>query len=503
MNPALPRSPAGDYNPWMIAVMLSLAPFMEVLDTTIANVSLTHIAGSLAINQSESTWVLTSYLVSNSIVLPISGWLANVIGRKRFYQICVALFTASSVLCAFSTTLDMMIVARVLQGIGGGGLAPATQSMLADSFVPEKRGQVFAMFGLTIIVAPATGPVLGGWLTDNLSWHWIFLINLPVGLVAFTLIAIFISEPALLIKERREMFARGLHMDYFGLFLVAIGFGTLQIFLDKFELDDGFSSPVILSLCAVFTVTLSTLVVWEWQHPQPVMNFRLFKIRNFTICSIVMFLMGFLFLSSTQLLPQLAQTLLGYDSETAGTSLALGGLATLLVMPIAGIVTGRLVAPRYLIAFAFIGMGLALLHASHLPPQMSFNDLSLARILQVIVIPFIFIPLSTSSYVGVDPRNNGEATALMNQMRNIGGSIGISFATTMLAWRTQFHHARLAEAITPYGSLHGMAVSQIAPIVQQQASFVSYLDIFRIIGGISLVVWPIVLFLKAPPRRVS
>ena len=503
MNPALPRSPAGEFNPWMIAVMLSLAPFMEVLDTTIANVSLTHIAGSLAINQSESTWVLTSYLVSNSIVLPISGWLANVIGRKRFYQICVALFTASSVLCAFSTSLDMMIVARVLQGIGGGGLAPATQSMLADSFVPEKRSQVFAMFGLTIIVAPATGPVIGGWLTDNLSWHWIFLINLPVGLVAFTLIAIFISEPALLIKERREMLARGLRMDYFGLFLVSVGFGALQIFLDKFELDDGFSSPLIVSLCAVFTVALSTLVVWEWQHPQPVMNFRLFKIRNFTICSIVMFLMGFLFLSSTQLLPQLAQTLLGYDSETAGTSLALGGLVTMLVMPIAGIVTGRFIAPRYLIAFAFIDMGLALLHASHLTPQMSFSDLSLARILQVIAIPFIFIPISASSYIGVDPRNNGEATALMNQMRNIGGSIGISFVTTMLAWRTQFHHARLAEAITPYGSLHGMALSQIGGIVQEQASFISYLDMFRIIGGVSLVAWPIVLFLKAPPRRAS
>jgi MFS transporter, DHA2 family, multidrug resistance protein len=436
-------------------------------------------------------------------VLPISGWLANVIGRKRFYQICVALFTASSVLCAFSTSLDMMVVARVLQGIGGGGLAPATQSMLADSFVPEKRGQVFAMFGLTIIVAPATGPVIGGWLTDNLSWHWIFLINLPVGLVALTLIAIFISEPALLIQERRALLARGLQMDYFGLFLVAIGFGALQIFLDKFELDDGFSSPVILSLSAVFTVALSTLVIWEWQHPQPVMNFRLFQVRNFAICSIIMFLMGFLFLSSTQLLPQLSQTLLGYDSETAGTSLALGGLATMLIMPVAGVITGRFVAPRYLIAFALIEMGLALLHDSQLAPNVSFYGLSMARIAQVIAIPFIFIPVSASSYIGVDPRNNGEASALLNQMRNIGGSIGISFVTTMLAWRTQFHHSRLAESITPYGSLHGMAVSQIAPIVQQQASFISYLDIFRIIGGVSLVVWPIVLFLKAPARRAT
>jgi DHA2 family multidrug resistance protein len=317
------------------------------------------------------------------------------------------------------------------------------------------------------------------------------------------LIAIFISEPALLIQERRALLARGLRMDYFGLFLVAIGFGALQIFLDKFELDDGFSSPVILSLGAVFTVALSTLVIWEWQHPQPVMNFRLFQVRNFAICSIIMFLMGFLFLSSTQLLPQLSQTLLGYDSETAGTSLALGGLATMLIMPVAGVITGRFVAPRYLIAFALIEMGLALLHDSQLAPNVSFYGLSMARIAQVIAIPFIFIPVSASSYIGIDPRNNGEASALLNQMRNIGGSIGISFVTTMLAWRTQFHHSRLAESITPYGSLHGMAVSQIAPIVQQQASFISYLDIFRIIGGVSLVVWPIVLFLKAPARRAT
>jgi DHA2 family multidrug resistance protein len=487
----------------MIAMMLSITPFMEVLDSTIANVSLTHIAGSLGASQSESTWVLTSYLVANSIVLPISGWLAQVIGRKRFYQICVVLFTASSVLCAFSTSLDMIIAARVLQGLGGGGLAPATQSMLADSFPPEKRGQVFALFGFTIIVAPATGPLLGGWLTDNLSWHWIFLINLPIGLIASTLIAIFISEPALLIKERAELLARGLELDYFGLFLVAVGFGTLQIFLDKFELDDGFSSPTIVALCAIFTVCLSTLVVWEWQHPQPVMNFRLFKLRNFAICSGVMFVFGFLFLSTTQLIPQLAQTLLGYDSETAGLSLALGGMATILMMPLAGFITGRFIQPRFLMAGAFIEISIALLSEAHFAPDVTFSGLSLARIAQVMAVPFVFIPLSASSYVGVPPRNNGEAAALLNQMRNIGGGIGISFVTTMLAWRTQFHHARFAESITPYGSLHGMQLSQVAMIVQQQAEFVSYLDVFRVVGLVALVVWPIVLFLKPPVRRAA
>jgi DHA2 family multidrug resistance protein len=503
MNPALPRSPAGDYNPWMIAAIVSLAPFMEILDTTIANVSLTHIAGSLGASASESTWVLTSYLVSNSIILPISGWLSQVIGRKLFYQICVALFTVSSVMCAFSTSLDMIIVARVLQGLGGGGLAPVTQSMLADSAVPERRAGMFALFGVSIMVAPAVGPVLGGWLTDNLSWHWIFLINLPVGLIAFTLIAIFISEPPLLVQERQELIARGIRMDYFGLFLVSAGFGSLQMVFDKFELDDGFSSPFVVLMAAVALVSLSTLVVWEWGHEQPVMNFRLFKVRNFSICAALMLLNGFIFMSSTQLLPQLAQAVLGYDSQTAGMSLALGGVAIMPLVPLAGFLTGRIVQPRFLICMAFIEIGLSLLWQSELPPDVNFNLLSVARVSQVILLPFVWVPLSASAYIGIPPRNNGEASALINQMRNIGGGVGISFVTSLLAWRTQFHHARLAEAITPYGSLHGMTLSAIAPIVQQQASFVSYLDVFHTVGLIALAVWPMALFLQPPPKRAA
>lgn len=499
----LPRSPAGDYNPWMVAVMLSIAPFMEVLDTTIANVSLTHIAGSLAASQTESTWILTSYLVSNGIILPISGWLANMIGRKRFYQLCVLLFTAASVLCAFSTSLDMIIVARIIQGLGGGGLAPATQSMLADSFPQEKRGQVFALFGFTIVAAPATGPVIGGWITDHISWHWIFLINLPIGLLAMTLIAIFVTEPPLLIKERAEMLASGLRLDYFGLFLVAIGFGALQIFLDKFELDDGFSSPFIVALFAITLVALSTLLVWEWQHPQPVMNIRLFKLRNFTICAIVTFFVGFLLLSSTQLMPQLAQTLLGYDAETSGLAMALGGIVTITMMPLAGFLTGRILSPRVMMLIAFVELSFAMFSDSQLTPQIGFNTLAVARIVQVVALPFLFVPISAASYLDLPPRYNGEAAAVMNLMRNVGGGVGISFMNTMLAWRTQFHHARLVESITPYSSLHGLAVSQIAMMVQQQASFISYLDLFRIVGFLSLAVLPVVLFLKSPEKRVA
>jgi len=501
-DPRLPRSPAGPYNPWMVAGMIALAPFMEVLDTTIANVALNHIGGSLAISQDESTWVLTSYLVANSIVLPISGWLAQVIGRKRYYQICVVLFTVSSVLCAASTSLTMMVIARCLQGLGGAGLAPTTQSMLADMFPPEKRAQGFALFGVTVITAPATGPILGGWLTDHLSWHWIFLINLPIGLIAFTLTAIFVSEPAVMIAERRELLAKRLRLDYLGIALAAIGFGTLQIFLDKFQEEDGFSSTFIVTTFCVVVVSLSLLVVWEWTHPNPVLNLRLFKSRNFAIANALMFVVGFILISSTQLLPQLAQTLLGYNAETSGLCMAFGGMATLVMMPIAGLTSGRIGKPKWLLIGALTWLGLATVFLQgSIAPDVSFGTLSLYRGLQVCALPFLFVPITAAAYVGVPPRNFGEAAALINQNRNIGGSVGISIVTTLLAWRTQFHHARLAEAITPYGSLHGMTVAQIAPILQTQAVFMSYLDMFRFVGLLALIVVPAVLFLNPPPPK--
>jgi MFS transporter, DHA2 family, multidrug resistance protein len=505
VNPALPRSPAGPYNPWMVAVMISLAPLMEVLDTTIANVSLPHIAGSLGVSQSESTWVLTSYLVSNCIILPISGWLANVIGRKRFFQISTMLFVISSVLCATSTSLTILVVARALQGLGGAGLAPVAQTMMADSFVAEKRPQVFALFGFTVIVAPAVGPVLGGWLTDALSWHWIFLINLPIGLLAFTLTSVFVTEPKILREERLALLKTGgFKLDYAGLAMVAIGFAALQMFLDKYELDDGFSSSFIIASFAVAVVTLSFLVLWEWQHAQPVMNVRLLFNRNFGICCVVNFTVSFCFLSSTQLLPQLAQGLLGYTSQTSGLSLALGGMVMLCFMPIAAVITGRFVQPRYLMAGGLIQMGLALISDSHFSPYMSFDQLTIARVMQVFAMPFIFIPMAASSFIGVNPKLFGDAAALSNQMRNIGGSMGISFATNVLTMRSQFHHARLAEAINPYNAPPTtMSLPVLDQTVQFQAGFLSYLDAFHVLGILALVVWPIALFLKPPPQRAA
>jgi MFS transporter, DHA2 family, multidrug resistance protein len=501
---SLPRSAAGNRNPWLIAVVISIATFMEVLDTTIANVALRHIAGSLGADQDESTWILTSYLVSNAIVLPVSGWLSNVIGRKRFYMLCVALFTASSVACAMSTSLSMMLIARVMQGIGGGGLAPTEQSMFADTFPPEKRGQAFALYGLTVVSAPAIGPVLGGWLTDSYSWHWVFLINLPVGLLSLTLVALLVTESETLKRERKALLSKGLNIDFLGFGLVALGFGALQILLDRYEQDDGFSSNFIATLGVISLVCLTSLIVWELIHPQPVVNVRLLGHRTFGICCGLMFLVGFLLISTTQLLPQLAQTLLSYDATSAGLTLGIGGIVSLLLMPVAGIVTGRFVQPKWLILMAVLGTGWSLIRAANLDLSISFWSISAVRISQVVWLPFLFIPLSAVSYVGLPAHNNNEASALFNLMRNLGGSVGVSFTTTMLQERTQFHHARLAEHITAYNGFGwNTPLAPIGAVVQAQASVMSYLDIFWLLGVVALLVWPVVLLLPRVPKGAA
>ncbi len=501
MTQALPRSAAGDRNPWLIAMVVSIATFMEVLDITIVNVALTHIAGSLAASLDEATWILTSYLVANAIVLPISGWLANVLGRKRFYMICVALFTASSVLCAAANSLTMMLLARTLQGAGGGGLAPTEQSIFADTFPPEKRAQAFALYGVTVVTAPAAGPVLGGWLTDAFSWHWCFLINLPVGLLSLTLVQLFVTEPPALQQERRQLLAGGLRVDYIGFALVVLGFGALQIMLDRYQRDDGFSSSFITGLAIVAATCLVVLVIWEMLHPQPVMNVRLLRSRAFAISCLMMFLVFFTLISTTQLLPQLSQELLGYNALQAGFTLAYGGMATLIVMPIAGFVTGRYVQPKWLIMGALIGTGWGLLSNSGLDLNMGFWNLATARITQVVWLPLLFIPLSAVSYVGVPPDRNNEASAMLNLMRNLGGSVGVSVVTTVLQQRTQFHHARLASHITAYnGYGWGVPLAHIAHVVQRQASMMSYLDIFWLLGILALCIWPLALFLPRMPK---
>jgi len=501
---SLPRSAAGPNSPWLLAFVVSIATFMEVLDTTIANVALRYIAGGLAAGQDESTYVLTSYLVSNAIVLPISGWLSKVIGRKRFYMGCVALFTASSVACGLSESLTQILAFRVLQGIGGGGLAPTEQSMFADSFPPEKRPLAFSVYGFTVVTAPAIGPVLGGWLTDNFSWHWVFLINLPFGLLSLTLTWLFVYDSPLVKQERKELWARGLKLDYLGFALVVLGFGALQIFLDRFERDDGWSSPFIQVMGVTWIVSLIALIVWEWFHPQPIMDVRLWGRRAFAICSVVMFIFGAVIISTTQLIPQLVQTLLGYDATEAGMTLAAGGLVSIFVMPLAGLLTGRVFQPKWEIGVALVGVGAGLYYTTGLDIDISFWSASLARILLVLWLPFIFIPLSAVSYVGLPPGKNEEASALINLMRNIGGSVGVSVTTTMLAWRGQFHWERLREHLNPYNlNLGGQSPQAFAGALQAQSSILSYIDVFYLLAMMAFLAAPLAIFLPRTPKGAA
>lgn len=497
---ALPRSAAGRFNPWLIAGIVSIATFMEVLDTTIANVALRHMAGSFGASQDESTWILTSYLVSNAIVLPISGWLSNVVGRKRFYMLCVALFTLSSALCAVATSLSFMIAMRIFQGLGGGGLAPSEQSILADSFPPEKRPQVFALYGLTVVLAPAIGPLLGGWLTDSYSWRWVFLINVPVGLLSLALSWSFLSEPEALIRERKQLLASRFAVDYVGFALVAIGFGTLQIVLDRYQQDDGFASTFILALSIISACSLIMLVIWESGHPYPMMNVRLLRYSGFASACVVMFVIGFTLYSTTQLLPQLTQSLLGYDATTAGQTLAAGGAVTVLMMPLSGVVTGRLVQPKWLIAGALIVTGLAMWNLTHLAPDADFFAISMGRVYQAVALPFLFIPVSAASYVGLPPGANNEASAIINLMRNMGGSVGVSIASTLIERRTQVHHARLAEHIGSATTLGNRSLVQFEHALHDQAAFLSYLDFFHWTAIGVLLIWPVALFLRNVPR---
>lgn len=500
----LPRSAAGPNSPWLVAVIVSVATFMEVLDTTIANVSLRHIAGSLAAGEDESTYILTSYLVANAIVLPISGWLANVVGRKRFYMICVALFTVSSVACGFATSLPMMIIFRVFQGIGGGGLAPVEQSIFADSFTPNKRAIAFALYGFTVVTAPAIGPVLGGWLTDNYSWHWVFFINLPVGLLSLVLTCFFVYDSPLVKEERRKLIEKGLKVDYVGFILVAVGFGTLQVVLDRFERDDGFSSPFITTFATISALSLTSLIVWELITPQPVVNLRLFKSRAFAISNIVMFFFGFIIIATTQLTPQMTQELFGYDATSAGLTLGLGGIISLAVMPIAGVVTGKLIQPRWLVGIALVGTAYSMYYDADFDLSATFASFSVARAVQVVWLPFLFIPLSAVQFIGVPADKNNDASAIINLMRNLGGSVGVAVATTELAWRNQFHHERLAEHITPFvGFKAGPGLQAISKIVVQQAAILSYLDVYWILALTAITIAPLALFLPKMPKGAA
>jgi MFS transporter, DHA2 family, multidrug resistance protein len=513
-------APEPGINPWLIAVIVTLATFMEVLDTSIANVALPHIAGSLSAGQDESTWVLTSYLVSNAIILPMSGWFSNLIGRKRFYMACVVLFTLSSFLCGLAPSLNTLIFFRVLQGLGGGGLQPSEQAILADTFAPAKRGLAFAMYGMAVVLAPAIGPTLGGWITDNYSWRWVFYVNVPVGVLSVLLTSRFVHDPPHLKRRERST----LRVDYIGLSLLALGLGALQVVLDKGQRDDWFSSHFILTLTIIAFAGIVGAIFWEWFHTDPIIDLKLFRDRSFAVSTSMMFCVGFALLGTTLLLPLFSQTLLGYTAEKAGLSLMPGGFLIMLLMPLVGFMLTRY-QPRYLLIFGWAWTSFALLRMTNFDLNMAFRDIAIARMVQAGGLAFLFVPINTAAYAFLPREKNNQASGLINLARNIGGSVGISFVTTMLDRRSQFHQSRLIEHLNPgsmtmQSAMHGMsqafvergssasmaaqrAHKMLELMVDRQAQMLAYIDNFKILAIAAACMVPLAFFLKKPKHHAG
>ena len=454
--PAEPWRPK--FNPWLIAVVVALAAFMEVLDTSIANVALPYMAGSLGASNDQSTWVLTSYLVSNAIVLPISGWFSSVLGRKRFFMICLTIFTLSSLLCGIAPNLAAIIFFRVLQGAGGGGLQPLAQAILADSFPPEKRGLAFALYGVTAIVAPTIGPTLGGWITDNYTWRWIFFINLPVGILTLFLVYRLVEDPPWV----KRLSGAGIKIDYIGVAFLALGVGALQIMLDKGQEDDWFGSHFILTLAIVAGVCLVSLVFWEWFHKNPIIEVKLFRNLNFLGANAMMFILGIMLFSSLVMMPLFLQTLLGYTSELAGLVLSGGGVVLLVLMPVVGTLTSKVQA-RYLIAFGWLTLSIAMFYSTRrLDLEISFGFASFLRVTQVFGLAFLFVPINLASYVGMPLEKSNSVAGLVNFMRNMGSSVGTSMVTTLIARRSQVHQAYLIAHAGPGQPVFTQALAALA-----------------------------------------
>lgn len=430
-------------NRFLITVAVMAGTFMEIVDTTVVNVALPHIAGNLSAATDEATWVLTSYLVANAIVLPITGWLAALFGRKRFLMLCLALFTGSSMLCGFSTSLGMLVFFRVLQGLGGGGLQPVSQAILLETYPVERRGMAMALWGIGVIFAPIIGPLLGGWLTDNYSWRWAFYINFPVGVVSLFLTALVIFDPPYIRAQRAS------RIDYLGLALLSVGLGTLQVVLDKGEREDWFNSAFIVRLSVISAVALILLVYRQLTVRDPVVDLRLFKERTYASGVVMVFFVGFVLYGSVMLLPLFLQTLMGYDAVTAGWALAYGGMASLLVMPLVGRLT-MVVDNRWLIAFGLLLNALSVYLMRFYNLQIDFATAWHPRFIQGIGLAFVFVPLTTLTMSRIPPAKMGNATGIFNLMRNLGGSFGISTATTLLAQRSQWHQSRLVEHLTPW-----------------------------------------------------
>jgi DHA2 family multidrug resistance protein len=511
-------------NRWVVALTVTLATFMEVLDTSIANVALPHIAGGLGASADEATWVLTSYLVANAVILPMSAYLTTFIGRKRFYMICVLLFGISSALCGLAPSLPLLIFFRILQGAGGGGLAPSEQAILADTFEPKDRGKAFAIYGIAVVCAPAIGPTLGGYITDNFDWRWIFFINVPVAILSLFLTNRIVEDPPHIVQEVKENRKKGLNLDLFGFFLLAVGFGSLEFVLDKGQEDDWFGSRLITFFIVACVGSLVTMVLWEMRQirvgHKPILDLTLFKNRNFSIAFILMFVLGFCLFGSTVLIPQFVQSMLGYTAEQAGLVISPGGFGIILLMPLVGFLVSKVDA-RYLVAYGFFSCSIALFAMLNLDLDVSYSYVAWLRVFQASGLAFLFVPISTISFAAVPPGKNNDASGLTNLARNIGGSVGTAFLVTVLARRAQYHQLRLGDHLTQttsslqnemalmgrylhdrggmaYSAMQGRSMAQGTVLRQLviQSTLLSYLDVIKCFAIAMGIMVPIVFFMR-------
>lgn len=509
MSVNLPRSAAGPGGPWLMVAVISLATFMEILDVSVANVALGDISGNLGASYEQGTWMITTYLVANAIIIPISGFLTRAIGRKRYFMISIALFTLASVTCALAPNLTALLISRAFQGIGGGGLAPVEQSMIADSFPPEKRGLAFATFGMVVVIGPILGPTIGGWITDTLSWHWIFLVNLPVGLIAFMAVSAVVVEAEPLRQDTRRAHENGLKIDWTGFLLMAVGIGALLVMLDRGQQQDWFADPVIRVLAILAVLGIAAMILWEFHHPDPIVPLPLLLNRNVAICTVMIMTVGLLVFGTIQLVPQLLQQVYGYPAFEAGLALTIGGLFTIVLMPISGILASR-VDVRMLLVPAFGVQAVSFWLLSQFNPQSTFWNAVEARFVISIGLPFLFIPITNAAYIGLKPGESDRVSAMLNFFRNLGGAFGISLCQTLLARRMQMHQDRMTEGLNGLNPVFTHAIDSLTQSlgdrtralaviygqVQRQAAILSYDDVFHVLMIGVICILPLVIVLR-------
>ncbi|MBV1837478.1 DHA2 family efflux MFS transporter permease subunit [Acetobacter estunensis] len=500
------------HNPWLIAFVVTMAAFMEILDTTIVNVSLPHIAGSLSSTYDDATWTLTSYLVANGIVLTISGWLGKLFGRKLYFMVCIAMFTVTSFLCGISTSLGELILFRLLQGFFGGGLQPNQQSIILDVFPPEKRAAAFGLTAIAAVVGPVLGPTLGGWITDNYSWRWIFFINVPFGILTTLAVGFLVDDPPWA-KRRREP------IDVIGISLITLGFGCLEVMVDRGEDDDWFGSTFICVMGVLAAIGIIGAVFWLIKAKSPAVDLRVFKDRNFAVATFLMGAMGALLYSSAIIVPQFAQQVIGYTATLSGLVLSPGGIAVIFLIPIVGRMM-TFMSIRSVIALGFGLMGIALFWSAHLVPTLDFRHLVFFRMSQTACLAFLFVPLSTIAYATLPREMNADGSALFAMVRNFFGSLSISGATALIIERRQAHQSDMVQWMTPYHQPyndylaqgrqaavdHGLgpatdAVAQHRLFLDfsQQVAMLAYNEAFMIFGIAAFCVVPFC-FLLSPIR---